>query len=340
MPTISITASDTLFFGTGRPFTMGEDSWTRGMFPPNPETLYGFLRSCYFLYNMPELGNANTANDPTGGLRIINYGLFMQENNATTKLFAWPFDMVINEKKKSSALPLVNQTKPIISNSALQTGWKLMETTDEKLRKPEGINFITEIDFHNYLVGNYDGIIPHKLNDLIGVEPKIGIYRNRFNSEEKELYRLQMNRLENKNHQISFILEYDGMNLPNILKSRLGGEGKLVFINNTGQTSTTTTFTANTGDIIRMYLKSPVLFDNGWLPEIVGAELLTAAIGNPIYISGFDINTKLPKPTVKAVPSGSVYYYKILSANCSLPDKIGNETRKGYGSVSYSKITY
>jgi len=339
MPTIIITAADTLFFGTGRPFTMGEDSWTKGMFPPNPETLYGFLRGCYFLDHNGELDKANTPSDPTKDLRVINYGLLKLEDNAISRLFAWPLDLVINHDKKSFVLPLVYQPTPILTNCALQTGWKLMETSDEKLRKPKGMNFLTETDFQNYLMSKYDELIRLKLSDLIVSEPKIGIFRNRFDSNEKELYRLQMNRLETKTHQVSLWIEFDGLKLPNSLINRLGGEGKLVFVNETDQTNNNVPIIAAENDIIRMYLNSPALLGKGWLPEIDGAQLLAATIGNPMYISGFDIKSKWPKPTVKAVPSGSVYYFKILTTNCSLPTKIGNGTKKGFGTVTYSKIT-
>jgi len=40
-----ITPNDTLFFRGGMPFTMGAESWTEIIFPPNPSTLYGAIRT-------------------------------------------------------------------------------------------------------------------------------------------------------------------------------------------------------------------------------------------------------------------------------------------------------
>lgn len=41
-------AFDTLFFRDGKPFSMGDDVWANGVFPPYPSTLYGALRASYF----------------------------------------------------------------------------------------------------------------------------------------------------------------------------------------------------------------------------------------------------------------------------------------------------
>ena len=61
MPTkLIIEAFDNLFFGTGRPFTMGNDSWATAIFPPMPNTLYGMLRALYFKSNMNDYKNTMT----------------------------------------------------------------------------------------------------------------------------------------------------------------------------------------------------------------------------------------------------------------------------------------
>lgn len=78
-----------------------------------------------------------------------------------------------------------------------------------------------------------------------------------------------------------------------------------------------------------LYLSTHAIFKEGWLPEWIGenglerkihgtsikVKLLTAAIGKPVYIGGFDIAKGEPKPMYKAVPGGSVYYFEILDGN-------------------------
>ena len=43
----------------------------------------------------------------------------------------------------------------------------------------------------------------------------------------------------------------------------------------------------------------------------VKLRLLTAAIGKPVPIGGFDIRARIPKKMRRAVPAGSVYYFEV-----------------------------
>ncbi|ETR73844.1 MAG: CRISPR-associated protein, Cmr3 family [Candidatus Magnetoglobus multicellularis str. Araruama] len=73
----------------------------------------------------------------------------------------------------------------------------------------------------------------------------------------------------------------------------------------------------------KLYLLSPAIFEQGWLPDgldsktyqwhpVKGcdAKLVSAAIGKNICISGWDLVKKMPKPLLRAVPAGSIYYFK------------------------------
>ena len=69
---------------------------------------------------------------------------------------------------------------------------------------------------------------------------------------------------------------------------------------------------------VKIYLATPAIFKNGSLPEFISKgsyegiefELLNMAIGKPIFIGGFDMKKRQPKPMKKAVPAGSVYYLR------------------------------
>jgi len=52
---IEIKSFDTLFFRDGKPFTMSEDNWADGIFPPPPSVIYGALRAAYFAQYPSEL---------------------------------------------------------------------------------------------------------------------------------------------------------------------------------------------------------------------------------------------------------------------------------------------
>jgi len=44
---LRINPFDTFFFRDGKPFTMGDDSWADGIFPPSPSVIYGALRTAW-----------------------------------------------------------------------------------------------------------------------------------------------------------------------------------------------------------------------------------------------------------------------------------------------------
>ena len=43
--TIQLDALDTLFFKDGKPFSLGEETWADGIFPPPPSVVYGATRT-------------------------------------------------------------------------------------------------------------------------------------------------------------------------------------------------------------------------------------------------------------------------------------------------------
>ncbi|WP_337845330.1 type III-B CRISPR module-associated protein Cmr3 [Thermus sp.] len=64
----------------------------------------------------------------------------------------------------------------------------------------------------------------------------------------------------------------------------------------------------------RALLLTPALFAEGWRPrggEIRGARVVAAAVGRPLWVSGWDLQAGRPKPTRRAVPAGSVYFLRL-----------------------------
>ena len=96
MPIIELDALDTLFFRDGKPFSMGDDVWADGIFPPSPSVFYGAIRSIYFSENIDKLElTATINNDPTKDLIIK--GIFFSINEKP--YFPLPMDLV---KEKNS----------------------------------------------------------------------------------------------------------------------------------------------------------------------------------------------------------------------------------------------
>lgn len=79
-----------------------------------------------------------------------------------------------------------------------------------------------------------------------------------------------------------------------------------------------------------------------WKGELAGydAELITASVGQPVHLGGWDTAARMPRPMKALVPSGSVYYLKIDPkhaepiVNALHGSKIGYNTKIGYGHIA------
>ena len=62
-------------------------------------------------------------------------------------------------------------------------------------------------------------------------------------------------------------------------------------------------------DFCTLTLVGASIFADGWKPRLDGVELVAAAVGPPVAVSGWDV--KRPKPVQRAVPPGSVYIIRL-----------------------------
>ena len=111
---------------------------------------------------------------------------------------------------------------------------------------------------------------------------------------------------------------------------RLGGDNRTAFytraIWNDIPVETIRKKISETGRF-KIVLTTPAIFTNGWLPcgidnktmegslNGIDVKLITACIGKPIGIGGFDLVKGRPKDMKKAVPAGSVYYLELKSGS-------------------------
>lgn len=330
MPVIQIDALDTLFFRDSKTFTKGEDTWADTMFPPFPSVIYGALRSAYFAENIEELGKAAENDDPTRNLVIKN--ICLKQGNDI--YFPYPLDCV--KDKESKQTEILELKKTFLSGKhtnlngmkdLLQSSFDTAETVKDSL--------ISSTSLKEYLTLEDKSPIAHKKSDFIELEPKIGIARSKHTrtSEEGMLYRVGMNRMaKGFNNTLSLIIDFEGLELLNkegLMK--MGGEGKAVKykIDEKEEKSISIDKPEITNGMFKLYLSTPAIFKNGWLPgdinkdtlegriNDVKVKLITAAIGKPVSIGGWDIKRRCPKVMRKAVPAGSVYYFELLEGDIS-----------------------
>jgi len=325
--TIQIEALDTLFFKDGKPFSMGEETWADGLFPPSPSVIYGALRTTYFAENINNFEFANTQNDPTIELKIKNIYFKQAENNYW---FPIPLDLVkdkdIDEKVCfSNSENILNDQQKIISNYPLKN---LSLFT----KNVENINgFINNYELNEYIKNTKNDFPFEELEYFITTEPKIGIKRNNKTliTEEGNLYRIGQLRLQKTIADIplKIMVEFTfGKNKITSKNIKLGGETKTATIKN--ETQLKFALPNKIDKHFKLLFLTPAIFKNGWLPnqfnenfeiELNGIKLklLKAFVGKPINIGGFDMKSNkgksgYPKPMYKAIPAGSVYYFEIL----------------------------
>jgi CRISPR-associated protein Cmr3 len=312
---IRVEALDTLFFRDGKPFTMGQETWADGVFPPYPSVVYGALRSAYFAQHIEELNKANQKDDPTAGLRIK--GLFLEIDNDLC--LPLPLDCV--EEKINSydqvAFQLKLEENTMVSSAP--TSYILGSDGDSQVENVrEG--YLNDLDFRRYLDATMNEYYYYNLSEYVFAEEKIGIAKDNFTSvaEKSKLYRITLRRLNN----VSIIIDFEGLKLPESGFLKLGGEGKAVTYESIeGLPDFSSELKENR---FKIYLATPAIFKNGWLPGWINSEtlegsynglrlkLLSAAVGKHINIGGFDIKKGRPKPMKRAVPAGSVYYFELL----------------------------
>lgn len=339
---IKIKPNDTLFFRSGRPFTMGGETFADSIFPPYPSTIFGAIRTFLIFhrgslkdfydgkYKDKDIGTK----DDKGTIRI--YGPILYNENGDVYLTP-PFDLV--EKKEETdkelySLSLIDKPKIFYSDSRIIKEKILIFKSQGQVDEPKG--WINGILLEKYLQGKNDSISCIEKDNLYQEERKIGIKRDRktFTSEEGYLYRVPMIRLKHKYNKIGLIFKIEGVeDMPERGILQLGGEGKTVYFekiekieDNPLDSLMNINFELKEG-MFKLYLATPAIFDKGWLPSWIDEstyegekdgiklKLISCAIGKFIRIGGWDIARNRPKPMYKAVPAGSVYYFKILDGN-------------------------
>lgn len=317
---LKIDPLDTLFFRDGRPFTMGDDNWAVSIFPPSPGVIYGALRSLYFSWHPKELALAETEADPTSGLQITAFYWRIGSGGEGNPYYPMPLDCVRLKHNRREPHRFHLLTMSLLGNLVTNYPFTwLLTSQDEEVEGPVGY-LIDHESLGNYLEGKRATFFGLDMNFYLSRELKVGIGRDAGTraAEEHRLYRVEMLRLKD----MSLAVDYQGLKLPEEGFLRLGGEGRAaVYTHVAGATEELPAPAA--GRYFKLYLATPAFFKGGWRPGWINPEgvgnyqglklkLLTAAVGKPLSIGGFDIKRKQPKPMRKAVPAGSVYYFEIL----------------------------
>jgi CRISPR-associated protein Cmr3 len=350
---IEIKPLDTVFFRDAKPFSMAEETWADSMPLPYPSVVYGALRSAYFAVDMDMFQKLrrerklDSRDDTTTNLRIRSILLKDKNNNVYYPL---PLDCL---KKKNDRGNDVFLSKLVENKatSSLTTEGRLEAFDKNETHERVNDGILNSWEFIAYLNVEKAKFSYLKLSDFIESEPKIGIGRskNTHTSEEGKLYRVGMQRLKD----IKIVVEFGGLDIPEKGLLRLGGEGKAAEYDQIEEIEPIE-MPAIDDNLFKIYLATPAIFDNGWLPSWIKEEtlegeipdtgnkvkLITAAIGKPLYAGGFDMKARRPKPMHRAVPQGSVYYFSILKGDKSNLENIHGQSISDKGKDEGFGICY
>lgn len=337
-----IEPNDVLMFRDGRPFAGGDDHFARGMFPPSPTTIYGALRS-HILSNhwsefnkfaskfeedqIPEDVKAEIGMpDKLGSLALCQFTLAKRTNSHIEQLFPMPKD-VVKEKGVEDGKPSILTFFNLINSRTitdLPAGLSNMWYPTEKPMEADA-GFLSVKEIEEYLSGNLPSSVI-KQKDVYETEERTGVKKNRLTRsvETGRLYSVEYFRL---NENVGFAIEVENTKLlPESGILRLGGDNR-----SAGYTEASW-INIPTERIIKkiaetkrfkLVLTTPAIFNQGWLPEGIDADtmqgqingvearLISACIGKPIGIGGYDFVKNQPKIMKKAVPAGSVYYFEL-----------------------------
>ena len=349
---LRISALDTLFFRDGKPFDMGDETWADGVFPPYPSVLYGALRTWYI------------ANHPDGiSQRIIDNSADIVITGLHYRLSAGlhlplPLDLVEPKYKNSEqrnreereelyqVVKLELRQDNSLNNHPLPS---LLVPKDQLEVETIEDGLISENEFKQYLEGALTETGIRRLKHAAQTEPKVGIGRadSTNTAQEGKLYRVGMRRATNFEMIVEVTLPTDRSQYAATF-IKLGGEGKIAAIEEKGRMDSLKidqdTIALQPGRF-KLYLSSPAIFKNGWIPDLeslgVKAELIAAVLGKTVHIGGFDMAARkgkgYPKPMLKAVPAGSVYYYESDESVAHILEKLQGKSisdfldKQGFG---------
>jgi CRISPR-associated protein Cmr3 len=355
---IKISALDTLFFRDGKPFSMGEETWANGLFPPPPNVFYGALRSLYFSIFQDEFSRIEQE-DKTENLIINQITPFINDKSR----FPIPLDIVKKKETEDECCLLKMTANQFSSSYPLE---KILTTSDwtEVVESMESKAYMLKRDFLKYLVNGSEYSVgrlkPEFQSDLIIEEPKVGIGRNNttLTTDEGKLYRVGMKRLKTGDNVFDFVVDFEGLNFNSELPERgflkLGAENKSVHyeVLTDSENLASETFQSNR---FKLVLTSPAIFKNGWFPDFLdenyrgkfegfSVKLIAAITGKSISIGGFDMKKRKPKPMFKTVPAGSVFYFEVEEGLKDFVVKevkltcLNNLDKEGFGHAFIGKV--
>ena len=374
MRTVLITPIDAWFFRDGRPYNVGEADQTdvSSLFPPFAPTIVGALRAAlaadqgwggrgYWAESLhPILGNGL---DDLGQLQFR--GPFLMR--ADQWLLPVPLHLLGIERDggaegqptwSPSAFLTPNLTGPVLESDLGPVRFPILVKSKDRrgpFQEPAGM-WITEAGYNRILRGEMpdaETVIPSAA--LWKTEPRVGLARNHETrgAEEGELYSPEYVRLE---HGVALAVGVEGIPeawmLPDLIA--FGGESRMAQCENR---PAALPLRQPPDDLIRqssrftISLLSPLclpMHASGCLvqpkpghsfPGLAASTIVSACVGKPIHIGGWNSLTHEPVRLSPCLPAGSTWFCEAgPTALDSILDlhgqHVGERTQYGFGQIA------
>ena len=363
---------DTLFFRSGLSIDRGEAGWLESIFPPSPQTMQGVVRSSIILSHCKApktfgAGGCDTCGDKTtcplecigtskegdyGNLDL--YGPYLIKENK--RYYPAPFDLMREKEGSGQLFSVLPSDSPVICDLGTVRLPTKPQGSDYKAFDIAG-GWIKEdalqryLDNSKHLPDGQDNLL--KEDAFFEREPRVGIARDyaTHKVEEGMLYSIVPLRFK---EGVKIGVQVNGIDTaiePKGFAANVGGEGrvcKLAINNHSGHLA----FKIGTVNRLKMFLLQPAEFNSHWLPPDftekndkdftywegsvsgIRLQLISACIGRPYKLGGWDMGKRAVKSMRCYVPAGSVYFFEAIYGDASkLPveGKIGNNQEIGFG---------
>ena len=340
---ISIEPLDTVFFRNALPFAAGETSFVQSGLP-SPLTIYGAIGSYYLEANGLSLDDFRSGrlgetklgrySDDLEGTGFTTKGPFLAYDNApyfpapaNIWMFGTPRFLAPRPDDGTYASDLAESRLRLISLQGLPDGAKPLS------------GFISADEMRVYLSGGKEdwSLDGHKLEDgdkgFVSAEIRHGHQLNPDSRtvQEQMLYSARHLRFhdrvapDGRYERASLVVAVDNLEARDFSQKafNIGGERRIARFTPVSDCFSSLRNMTGVAERIAecgrffVYLATPAIFDAGWQREKWPFEgtLVGAAIARPQYISGWQSSGKgmtgSPRKLKRAVPAGSVYFFKM-----------------------------
>jgi len=350
-----LNAIDTLMFRDGRPFNQNDAGASEAVsvFPPYPPTIVGAVRAA--LWQGPQKGkwDAELLGDGTNwqaddnGLGPLEFGapLLLKDKSP---VFPVPLHIVEGKQKNGTTVRTLLAPGPELESDLVRARFPVAKDDQLEGIKPIEDRWVTLEGMKKILFGGVPGeddLI--KRTDLWQTEPRVGVGIDvGVDAKEKRTRTTTDGNLYMATHvrmrdDVSLYLSVDSWQGADFNKAMrpLAGEHRMAEIANGSPVDLPKEPTHFEDGRWCAIALSPVISDKDGKVSGLNGKIISACLGKPVVIGGWNSRCKQPIPLRRCIPAGSVFFMQgddgaTLARNGR---HIGKSTEWGFGQILIGK---